>query len=108
GRRKAQPALEKEIAAGYERHERDIQPVLRANASPVRPERLMEDLRKVVTRETIVVADASYSTLWVACYLRALTPGIRFITPRGLAGLGWGLPLAIGAKVAHPKAPVIC
>jgi acetolactate synthase I/II/III large subunit len=33
---------------------------------------------------------------------------MRFITPRGLAGLGWGLPLAIGAKVAQPKSPVFC
>jgi acetolactate synthase-1/2/3 large subunit len=108
GKRRPQPALEKEIAAGRERHEREMLPVLRSNASPVRPERLMEDLRKIVTPDTIVVADASYSTLWIACYLRALTPGMRFITPRGLAGLGWGLPLAIGAKVAHPKSPVLC
>jgi acetolactate synthase-1/2/3 large subunit len=33
---------------------------------------------------------------------------MRFITPRGLAGLGWGLPMAIGAKVARPKSPVVC
>jgi acetolactate synthase-1/2/3 large subunit len=68
----------------------------------------MEDLRAVLTPETIVVADASYSTLWIACYLRALAPGMRFLTPRGLAGLGWGLPFAIGAKVAHPARPVLC
>lgn len=108
GRRQGQPALEKEIAAGREKHEQDILPVLRSNASPVRPERLMEDLRKVITPETVVVADASYSTLWIACYLRALAPGMRFITPRGLAGLGWGLPFALGAKVARPDAPVLC
>jgi acetolactate synthase-1/2/3 large subunit len=108
GRRPKQPSLEKEIVAGREKHGRDIVPVLRANTSPVRPERLMEDLRKVLTPETIVVADASYSTLWIACYLTSLATGMRFITPRGLAGLGWGLPLALGAKAAHPKAPVLC
>jgi len=108
GRRRPQPEVEREIAAGRARHDDDILPVLRSNASPVRPERLMEDLRKVVTPETIVVADASYSTLWIACYLRSLTPGMRFLTPRGLAGLGWGLPFAIGAKVAHPRRPVLC
>jgi len=108
GRRQSQPSLEKEIATGRDRHRQDLLPVLRANTSPVRPERLMEDLGKVITPETIVVADASYSTLWIASYLRALAPGMRFITPRGLAGLGWGLPLAIGAKVAHPASPVLC
>jgi len=38
--------------------------------------------------------------------LKALAPGMRFLTPRGLAGLGWGLPMAIGAKVADPRHPV--
>ena len=108
GRRQPLSGLEKEIATARERHQRDMLPVLRANASPVRPERLMEEIAKVLTPETIVVADASYSTLWVACYLRALAPGMRFITPRGLAGLGWGLPMALGAKQAHPDKPVIC
>lgn len=107
GRRDKQPALEKEIAAARVKHEDDILPILRSNASPIRPERLMEDLRKVLTPETIVVADASYSTLWIACYLRSLFSGMRFLTPRGLAGLGWGLPMAIGAKVAHPDSPVL-
>jgi acetolactate synthase-1/2/3 large subunit len=67
----------------------------------------MADMQTVLTPETIVVTDASYATLWVACYLRALLPGMRFVTPRGLAGLGWGLPLAIGAKVARPGCPVL-
>ena len=33
---------------------------------------------------------------------------MRFITPRGLAGLGWGLPMAMGAKTARPDAKVVC
>jgi acetolactate synthase-1/2/3 large subunit len=78
-----------------------------STASPVRPERLMAELEKVLTPEAIVVADASYSTIWMSSYLTALAPGQRFISPRGMAGLGWGLPLAMGAKVAEPSRPVL-
>jgi acetolactate synthase-1/2/3 large subunit len=108
GKRQPQPKLEAEIAAARISHAAAIEPVLFSNQSPVRPERLMADLAQVLTPDTIVVADASYATLWIGCYLRALLPGMRFITPRGLAGLGWGLPMAIGAKVARPSSPVIC
>ena len=108
GRRGPLPGIEKRLAEARERHASDIAPVLRSNASPIRPERLMADLQTVLTPETIVVTDASYATLWMACYLSSLVSGMRFVTPRGLAGLGWGLPLAIGAKVARPDRPVMC
>ena len=108
GRRGPAPEIEGRIAAARQKHAVDIAAVEQADASPARPERLAADIRQVLTPETIVVADASYATLWVACYLPSLKAGMRFITPRGLAGLGWGLPLAIGAKVACPDSPVLC
>ncbi|ULR47567.1 thiamine pyrophosphate-dependent enzyme [Rhizobium sp. K102] len=67
----------------------------------------MAELQQLMTADTTVVADASYSSMWVAGQLRALSPGMRFLLPRGLAGLGWGLPLALGAKVAEPDKPVV-
>src|SRR5262249_6028277 len=75
---------------------------------PIRPERLMVELDRRLTPETITVADASYASIWIANYLTAQATGQRFLTPRGLAGLGWGLPLAIGAKLAAPERPVLC
>ncbi len=108
GRRIRSQVLVAEIAAARERSAREIESLLRSDASPVRPERLMADLQRVLTPDTIVVADASYSTVWVASYLRCLAPGMRFLTPRGLAGLGWGLPMALGAKAARPSSPVLC
>jgi acetolactate synthase I/II/III large subunit len=108
GRRSPQPELAQRIKAAKAKHVVDIAPIETSNANPIRPERLAADMRQVLTPDTIVVADASYSTLWVACYLPSLRAGMRFITPRGLAGLGWGLPMAIGAKEAHPDKPVLC
>ena len=107
GRRKPMP-IEQRIAAARVKHAQDIAPLLKSRGAPVRPERLMADMQTVLTPDTIVVCDASYSTVWAVCYLRSLAPGMRFITPRGMAGLGWGLPMAIGAKVARPGSPVVC
>ena len=108
GRRKPDATLTDAIAVARNKHADEIAPLMRSDASPVHPIRMMADLQQVLTPDTIVVADASYATLWVACYLRAMRAGQRFITPRGLAGLGWGLPLAIGAKMAQPDNPVVC
>lgn len=107
GRRPYPDGTARAISEARARHAAEIAPLLASTAQPIRPERLMADLQPLLTPETIVVADASYSTVWVASYLTALAPGMRFITPRGLAGLGWGLPLAIGAKRAQPDRPVL-
>ncbi|KAA5606610.1 acetolactate synthase catalytic subunit [Roseospira marina] len=102
------PALEARIAEGRRAHQDDMARLVDMNATPIRPERLMADLDAILTNDMIVVADASYASIWVANYLTARTAGQRFLTPRGLAGLGWGLPFALGAKTARPDAPVVC
>jgi acetolactate synthase-1/2/3 large subunit len=107
-RRSARAALEAGIAEGKRRFQEEAAAVVTSDASPLRPERIMAAVNEALTPETIVVADASYSSLWVTNYLTSRRAGQRFLTPRGLAGLGWGLPMALGAKVAAPDAPVIC
>ncbi|MFC6490581.1 acetolactate synthase catalytic subunit [Nitratireductor sp. GCM10026969] len=102
------PAVEEKIAQAREAHRADMARLVDMDAVPIRPERLMADIDASITPDAIVVADASYASIWVANFLTARRPGQRFLTPRGLAGLGWGLPFAIGAKTAVPDAPVVC
>ena len=102
------PALEAVIARGRAAHGEDMKRLVDMDAAPLRPERILADIDAVLTPETIAVADASYSSIWIANFLTAQKAGQRFLTPRGIAGLGWGLPYAIGAKTARPDAPVIC
>jgi acetolactate synthase-1/2/3 large subunit len=104
----ARPALEKRIGAGLSGWAADMDRLVDMEAAPIRPERLMRDLDSLLTPETIVAADASYSSIWVSNFLTSKKAGMRFLTPRGLAGLGWGLPYAIGAKTARPDQPVVC
>ncbi|MER8880897.1 acetolactate synthase catalytic subunit, partial [Mesorhizobium sp. M0684] len=106
-RSKARPALEARIADAWKKFEEVRARLVGQNSGPIRPERVMAELQKLLTPETIVVADASYSSMWVVGQLRGTQEGARFLTPRGLAGLGWGVPMAMGAKVARPASPVI-
>ncbi|CCN16660.1 putative acetolactate synthase large subunit [Bordetella bronchiseptica MO211] len=105
-RRQARAGVEQAIALGHEKHLEDSAAVRLSDASPIRPERIMHELQQQLDEQSIVVADASYSSIWITHFLTALRPGMRFLTPRGLAGLGWGFPMAMGAKLANPAAEV--
>ncbi len=107
-RHAARAGLEHTISTAHKAYEKDVAEGIDMEQSPLRPERVMRDLNDLLTPETLVVSDASYSSIWVSNFLVAQKAGARFITPRGLAGLGWGLPYALGAKAANPKAPVFC
>lgn len=76
--------------------------------TPIRPERIVRDIAEAVPEDAILVADASYSSIWLSNYFHAAGGRYDFIEPRGMAGLGWGFPMAIGAKVAHPDREVVC
>jgi len=88
------------IQAGRAKHREEVAHLLASDQAPIRPERIMAELNALLREDDVVVADASYSTLWVTNYLKARKHGQRFLTPRGLAGLGWGMPMALGARVA--------
>ncbi|WP_432195539.1 acetolactate synthase catalytic subunit [Streptomyces sp. bgisy027] len=106
-RQRAGETLRRRIAEGRRRRTEEIQATVSFDARPIAPERLMRELDAVLSPDDVVVADASYSSFWVASYLTAKRAGQRFILPRGLAGLGWGLPLGLGVKLANPDARVV-
>jgi len=107
-RQAGRAALEQRITACRQRAQAACKPISATSTSPIRPERLLRELTPLLTPETTIVADASYASVWMATQLTALRPGMRFLSPRGLAGLGWGYPMALGAKIAAREAPVIC
>jgi len=107
-REAARPALEAEIAKAVADWRHIVASVRSRNGSPVRPERVMAELDMRMSPEDIAVADASYASIWIVGGLEGRKPGQRFLTPRGIAGLGWGLPMAIGAQLAAPQRRVVC
>ncbi|WP_087012930.1 acetolactate synthase catalytic subunit [Leucobacter sp. 7(1)] len=109
GKRHGQRAkIAARIAAGKRAfRERNRDRMSENDVTPLRPERMLAALDAQLTGDDIVVTDASYSSIWATGFLTAQQPGQRFIVPRGIAGLGWGLPYALGAKVAFPERRVI-
>jgi len=96
-----------ELAPLRERAVADLQPYLQPGNPLLRPERLVREIESHAPRDSIFVADASYSTLWLTQFLTCREPGRRYLSPRGLAGLGWGYPMALGAKLAMPQRTVV-
>ncbi len=63
-------------------------------------------LRAALPPEAIVVNDQTGLTYWMEWYFPVERPR-TFLYPVGSAVLGYALPAAIGAKVAHPERPVV-
>jgi acetolactate synthase I/II/III large subunit len=70
-------------------------------------ENILKVIEKNTTEDTIVISDVGAHKLSIA---RTYQPkqANRLIISNGLASMGIALPGAIGAKLACPKAPVIC
>jgi acetolactate synthase-1/2/3 large subunit len=107
GAARRRPLLAEAIAQARTTTAEEVAAVTKRSGDPLRPEHLMHVLQDRAPAETVFVADASYSSLWVSQYLQAREPGRRFLFPRGLAGIGWGYPLALGARLASPSTPVV-
>ncbi len=68
-----------------------------SSSVPIDPQRVMAALNAALKPEDVVCSDASLSSGWVAGFLESGPAGPKTLFPRGLAGLGWAIPAAIGA-----------
>jgi acetolactate synthase I/II/III large subunit len=73
---------------------------------PLRPPRVLWDLRQALGREDILVSDVGLHKLWIGRMFPAHEPGTVLIA-NGLAGMGFALPTAIAAKLVHPERKVV-
>jgi acetolactate synthase-1/2/3 large subunit len=78
----------------------------RANDFPLRPERILADLRDALPADAVLVTDVGWNKNGVAqCY--ELPPQGRFITPGGLSTMGFGPAAAVGVQLAQPNRVVV-
>ncbi len=74
---------------------------------PINVGRLVGDLRRVLPDDAIVVADGGFAAHWTALLFDTRRAGRTYVANRGLASIGYGLPGAIGSKLARPQATVV-
>ena len=78
----------------------------RSEDFPLRPERILADLRDALPSDAVLVTDVGWNKNGVAqCY--ELPPDGRFITPGGLSTMGFGPAAAVGVQLAEPDRVVV-
>jgi len=74
---------------------------------PLHTPRVLEAVRESTPREAVVTTDVGGFRLWSMQVFGAYRPD-RFVTAGSWAGMGVGLPAAVGAGLAEPELPVVC
>ena len=78
-----------------------------SNDFPLRPERILKDLREALPEDGYVVTDVGWNKNGVAQQFPFKHPG-SFITPSGMATMGFSPGAAVGAKIGAPDRKVVC
>ncbi len=73
---------------------------------PMRPPRVLSDIRQALGRSDVLVSDVGLHKLWIGRMFPAHEPGTVLIA-NGLAGMGFALPTGIAAKLVHPNRHVV-
>ncbi|WP_435892636.1 acetolactate synthase large subunit [Oceaniferula spumae] len=92
---KCRTATEEHIAEGCD-----------APEFPVRPQRLVADVREVMPDDGIIALDNGIYKIWFARNYKAHQPN-TVLLDNALASMGAGLASAMAAKIVHPDRPVI-
>jgi len=73
---------------------------------PIRPERLVADLRRVLPEDAIVLSDVGVHHNWLVQEFDVLKPG-TLLQAWGFGGMGFAVCGVLGAKLAAPDRPAV-
>ncbi|EFB71674.1 MULTISPECIES: acetolactate synthase 3 large subunit [Providencia] len=73
----------------------------------VKPQQAIEMIYRLTNGEAYVTSDVGQHQMFAALYYPFDKPR-HWINSGGLGTMGFGLPAALGVKLAHPKATVVC
>ncbi|MEH2290753.1 acetolactate synthase large subunit [Nostoc sp.] len=92
-------SLKSEIRADYEQYAHD-------DGFPIKPQKLIYDLRQVMGPDDIVISDVGAHKMWMARHYHCHSPNTCIIS-NGFAAMGIAIPGALAAKLIHPKRKVV-
>lgn len=91
--------LREEIRADYEHFAQD-------QAFPIKPQKVIYDLRQVLGPDDIVISDVGAHKMWMARHYHCERPNTCIIS-NGFAAMGIAIPGAIAAKLIAPNQKVV-
>ncbi|MGG4607839.1 acetolactate synthase 3 large subunit [Providencia sp. Me31A] len=77
------------------------------NQGKIKPQQAIETIYRLTHGEAYVTSDVGQHQMFAALYYPFDKPR-HWINSGGLGTMGFGLPAALGVKLAHPKATVVC
>ena len=109
GARQVKPsaAHARTVAAAKAEWAKELAREQRNSGTPIHPARLLNEISRVASPDTIVVTDVGWNKNGAGQQLVARQPQ-RFITSGGMATMGFAPAAAIGAKIGAPDKPVMC
>lgn len=82
------------------------QTMIESDARPIKPQRVLDILNRLLSRDSVIVADAGTGTPFTSAFYPS--PAGRYVViPRAYGGLGYAIPGVVGAKLARPDATVV-
>lgn len=91
--------LKTEIRADYETYANDT-------GFPIKPQKLIYDLRQVMGPEDIAISDVGAHKMWMARHYHSDCPNTCIIS-NGFAAMGIAIPGAIAAKLVYPDKRIV-
>lgn len=73
---------------------------------PLKPQSVIKEIGAALNEDSIVTTDVGQNQMWAAHFFDTHKPR-KFISSGGLGTMGFGLPAAVGAKVACPDDSVL-
>jgi acetolactate synthase-1/2/3 large subunit len=94
--------LREEIAAGRKQFAANWADQWHSDQFPLRPERILSEVRAALPDDGFIVTDVGWNKNGVGQQFPITVPG-TFITPSGLATMGFGPAAVLGVKMAQPN-----